>query len=288
MRAFLLFLLAPALLSAAAPAPVAKPALWKIADADTTIYLFGTVHVLKPGVDWFHGPVATAFAASDQVVLEMVEPPPAEANAIMLAHAVDPDGPPLSAKLGAKDAARLHALLTGWGINPMSLETMEPWFVSTLVSLLPLQKLGYDPATGVDRTLAKAAQDAGKPVEGLETMAQQIGYFDALPEQDQLAMLRESLKEAPEMQEMADKMTQSWAKGQTGALAALTRKGMDETPKMTRILLTDRNRRWANWIAQRLNQPGTVFVAVGAAHLAGKDSVQQDLARLKLRVARIN
>lgn len=291
MRKILSLLVAPLLLTAAAPpAPqnVPKPALWKVADADTTIYLFGTIHILKPGTGWFQGPVEKAFSASDQLVLEMVEPPPEQANAMMMQHAVDPDGPPLTAKIGPQDADRFRALMASLGINPQALEAMEPWFVATLVSLLPLQKLGFDPDNGVDRALAKAAQNVGKPVLGLETMPQQIAYFDTLPEPDQISLLREALDEAPNLSTIAAEMTQDWAMGRTDDLAQLMNKGLDKTPNLTRVLLTERNQRWADWIAQRLDKPGTVFVAVGAAHLAGKDSVQARLAGRKLQVVRIN
>ena len=282
------FLVSASPLSSTAPPPPAKPALWKVADADTTIYLFGTIHVLKPGTIWFEGPVARAFSASDQLVLEMVEPPPAEANEIMMRHAVDPDGPPLTIKIGPKDAARFRSLMQSLGVDPAALEAMEPWFVATLASLLPLQKLGYDPESGVDRALAKSAHDLGKPILGLETMAQQIAYFDTLPEPDQITMLQETLDEAPNMAKLANDMTQDWALGHTEDLARLMNKGMDKTPHLTRVLLTERNQRWADWITQRLTTPGTVFVAVGAAHLAGPESVQARLTRRKLPVARIN
>lgn len=291
IRKILSLLVAPLLLTAAAPpapAETTKPALWKVADADTTIYLFGTIHILKSGTNWFQGPVASAFSASDQLVLEMVEPPPAQANDLMMRHAVDPDGPPLTVKIGPQDADRFRALMASLGVNPQALETMEPWFVATLVSLLPLQKLGYDPDNGVDRALAKAARDAGKPVMGLETMPQQIAYFDTLPESDQISLLREALDEAPNLATLATDMTHDWALGRTDELAELMNKGLDKTPNLTRVLLTERNQRWADWIAQRLDQPGTVFVAVGAAHLAGKDSVQVRLAGRKLQVVRVN
>ncbi len=293
MRSLLSLLAAPLLMSAAAPPAKpalwpAKPALWKVADADTTIYLFGTVHILKPDTVWFQGPVAQAFSASDLLVLEMVDPPPAEADAIMMRHAVDPDGPPLTIKIGPKNAARFRTLMGSLGINPDTLEAMDPWFVATLASLLPLQKLGYNPDIGVDKTLAKAARSVGKPVLGLETMAQQIAYFDTLPEPDQITMLQETLEEAPKIDQLAGEMTRDWASGRTDDLARLMNKNLDTSPRLSRVLLTDRNQRWADWIAQRLATPGTVFVAVGAAHLAGPESVQTRLAKRKLKVVRIN
>jgi uncharacterized protein YbaP (TraB family) len=285
---------APVLPALAAPKPAphtpvaAHPALWKVADADTTIYLFGTVHILKPGTRWFDGPIRTAFAASDELVLEMVEPAPAEANRLVMSKAVDPDGPALTAKLSPADVEPYRAALRSFGLEAANLEPLEPWFVSTLLSLLPLQKLGYDAEQGVEKGLSREAKAIGKPISGLETMEEQLGFFDSLPEPAQIKLLTQSVQDMPKAEQFAQDMTRYWLSGQPDELAKLMNKSMDSTPELTKVLLVDRNRRWAEWIAKRLDKPGTVFLAVGAAHLAGEDSVQAQLRTHKLKAARLN
>ena len=168
MRAFPIGLMALLLISAAepvtepaakpAPVLIAKPALWKVSDADTTIYLFGTIHLLKPGTQWFEGKIKTAFDASDELVLEMIQPSEAEAQKIVISRAIDPDGPPLSQKLTPKDAAKFRAALKTLDIDPEGLEPFEPWFASTLVAMAPMQKLGYDPETGAEKVLTAEAK----------------------------------------------------------------------------------------------------------------------------------
>jgi len=294
LGAAFLLVSAAVLPAAAAPKPAphqsaaAHPALWKVADADTTIYLFGTVHILKPGTHWFGGPIRTAFAASDELVLEMVEPAPAEANRLVMSKAVDPDGPALTAKLSPADIEPYRAALRSFGLEAANLEPLEPWFVSTLLALLPLQKLGYDAEQGVEKGLSREAKAIGKPISGLETMEEQLGFFDSLPEPAQIKLLTQSVQDLPKAEQFAQDMTRYWLSGQPDELAKLMNKSMDSTPELNKVLLVDRNRRWAEWIAKRLDKPGTVFLAVGAAHLAGEDSVQAQLRTHKLKAARLN
>lgn len=289
---------APAAATAAAAVPAtptplvaatrdADPALWVIKDADTTIYLFGTVHVLKPGLSWFDEGVRKAFDASDQLVLEMVEPDPAAMQALVMKTGFTTSGPTLTQKLSEADRASYLKTLTGFGIPVGAFDRAEPWVAAVNLSLIPVLKLGYDPASGAEKILARAAKASGKPVIGLETPEQQIGYFDTLPEPVQLRYLSMTLKELPDTGRLIDEMVSDWSKGDPDALAATMNEGLRETPEVGKVLLTDRNIAWAKWIGARMEQPGTVFVAVGAGHLAGKDSVQAQLAKHRLSAVRV-
>lgn len=291
MRPLFLGLAGLLLVSASDPAPapiIAKPALWKVADADTTIYLFGTIHMLKPGTRWFDGKIRTAFDSSQELVIEMIEPAPGDAQRIVISHAIDPDGPPLTSKLTPADAEKYRAALHSAGLAAESYEQFQPWFVSTLVALLPMQKLGYDPSIGAEKTLVAEAKKAQKKLGALETMEQQIGFFANLPEAQQIRFLNRAVRELPEADKSADRMVGDWAKGQPDKLARVMNEGMDDMPEIKKVLLTSRNARWADWIAKRLDTPGTIFIAVGAGHLAGKDSVQSLLKTKKLKAVRIN
>jgi uncharacterized protein YbaP (TraB family) len=153
------------------------------------------------------------------------------------------------------------------------------------LSLLPVMHSGYDPNTGVEAELT--AQAGGKQRAALETVDQQIELFDGLPEDAQLKFLGETLTSMSKATTMLDAMVAEWMRGNADALAVLLNDDLDD-PLLYKRLLTDRNKRWAQWIAQRMKTPGTVFVAVGAGHLAGKDSVQHKLGRYGIRTARLN
>ncbi len=279
---------APASEPAKAPAAVnADPALWVVKDADTTIYLFGTIHLMRPEVQWFDGGVKSAYAASSELVIEMVEPEPAKAQSIVMSTAVDPDGPPLTQKLNPKSVAEYKKAMEQLNLPTGSFEQFEPWFVSTLLAIMPLQKYGLSPESGVDKVLAAAAKRDGKTIIGLETMEEQIGFFDNLPEPLQIEFLDQTIKGLPKYGKLIDMMVGSWAAGKTEKLGNAMTKSMKSTPEITKVLLKDRNARWADWIVKRMDKPGTVFLAVGAGHLAGKDSVQTMLNTRKLKAVRI-
>jgi uncharacterized protein len=272
---------------AAAATQDADPALWVVKDKDTTIYLFGTVHVLKPGLSWFDEAVKAAFDKSDKVMLEMVEPDPATMQGLIAKLALNATGPTVTEMLPKDRRQPYAAAMTDAGIPPTAFDRMDPWLPAVTLSIAALPKYGYDPDAGAERTITAAAKAIGKPIEGLETAEQQIGYFDGLPQPLQVKFLVQTIDQLPQMGPMLDKMVGSWSAGDPDALAAQLNEGMRQTPELAKVLLNERNARWADWIANRMGQPGTVFVAVGAGHLAGGDSVQAHLAKHRFKARRV-
>lgn len=269
------------------PARDADPALWVVRDADTTIYLFGTVHLMKPGLTWFDEGVRKAFDASGELVLELVMPPEDQVQALIAELGTAKSGPPLPAQLPPPVADKLHAELSRLGMSADALDRNEPWLAAVTLSVLPLRQLGYDDKDGAEQVLSAAAKAAGKPTRGLETARQQFGYFDKLSMPAQRQLLATTLDDLPRMGAEIDAMVKDWSAGDADALAKLLNADLDRTPELKQALLVTRNRNWANWIARRMQQPGTVFVAVGAGHLAGSDSVQAELAKRGLKVERV-
>ena len=276
--------------SPAAPAPAtvdADPALWVVKDADTTIYLFGTVHVLKPGLGWFDEAVKTAFDQSDTLVLELVMPAADIAQATAIKAGTAPSGPALSQRLPPRVRTKYLTQLAGFGIPAAAFDRFTPWFAANNLSILPLLKMGYALDSGAEQTLTRAAKESGKPIVGLETLDEQLGFFGSLSQRAQIGYLTSVVNDMPAMGKTIDAMVADWSRGDPQALAKLLNEGLTETPELSKILLNDRNARWAGWIANRLQTPGTVFVAVGAGHLAGKDGVQAKLAQRALIATRI-
>ena len=265
----------------------ADPALWVVKDADTTIYLFGTIHVLKPGLTWFDEAVKTAFDKSDQLVLEMVEPDKATMQQIVLKNGFSPTGPTLTEQLPADKRGAYLKAIADLGAPPQAFDRMKPWLAAVTLSIAPLQKQGYDPANGPEKVLTEAARSEGKPVEGLETAELQIGYFNGLSPKAQIEFLTSTVDELPKAGEEMAKMVDEWAHGDPDALARDMNESLKDSPEVAKTLLTDRNGRWASWIKQRLAKPGTIFIAVGAGHLAGDDSVQAQLAKQGIKAQRI-
>ena len=275
--------------AAVAPAPTipADPALWVVKDKDTTIYLFGTIHVLKTGIGWLNTGIRKAFDASDTLVLEMVQPPAAEMQAIVMKAGLATDGKTMADRLPEADRPIYTKALSDLGMPTSSLDPFHPWLAAVQLSLLPILKAGYDPANGPETVLTAAAKSANKPVIGLETAAQQIGFFGTLSQDAQVKYLSSTLKELPKVNETLATMITSWSEGKPDQLGETINEGMRDTPEVAKILLTDRNAHWAEWINTRMAKPGTVFIAVGAGHLAGKDSVIEQLRKYKLTATRV-
>ena len=282
-----LMLALPACAQSKPTANDADPALWVVKDADTTIYLFGTIHVLKPGLSWFDEAVKTAFDKSDQLVLEMVQPDQATMQQIVLKNGIVTTGPTLTEQLPADKRGAYLKALTEAGLPPQAFDRMKPWLAGVTLSIMPIQKLGYDPKNGPETVLADAAKAAGKPVAGLETAEQQIGYFNGLSQKAQIEFLTSTVEDLPKAGEEMAAMVDEWAKGDPDALAKTMNESLKDSPEVAKTLLTDRNARWATWIKARMAKPGTIFIAVGAGHLAGNDSVQAQLARQGIKAQRI-
>lgn len=283
---------APAAVTALDPvkaAPAVKdvdPALWVIKDEDTTIYLFGSIHVLKPGLGWFDDGVKTAFDSSDQLVLELVDLPAAETQALFGKLAMDQQGKTLRSKMNDADRAVYDAAMGKLGIPSPSFDPFEPWAAGIAMSLMAMQKAGFDPNSGVEKQLTAAAKVSNKPIAGLETAEFQLGIFDTLPEADQIAFLVETAKMIDDTNSMMDKMVNMWGSADTESLAQLLNEGMTSRT-LYDALLTKRNANWAKWISAQMKKPGVTFMAVGAGHLAGPTSVQALLPAYGLTATRV-
>ena len=265
----------------------AEPALWVVRDADSTIYLFGTIHVLKPTAAWRTPKIDAAFASSRELWLETSEgDDPKAVQALVTQLGVDPKTT-LSSRLEPADQARLAAAATAAGLPGAALETMRPWLAALTLTIAPIIKAGYDPAKGVDKVLEAAAKSDGKAIRTFETMEQQFRFFADLPPTLELDMLKQTLEESAEGTQTVDAMAAAWAEGDLGTLDRLIvsdmRKGY---PEVYDVLLRKRNIAWADAIRTVLAGSGTHFIAVGAGHLIGPDSVQAQLNAKGVAVSR--
>ncbi|MDB5457393.1 MAG: GumN family protein [Caulobacter sp.] len=287
-RRALLGLAALALTAAAAAPAVAEPALWAIRDKDSTIYLFGTVHVLKPDTAWRTPKIAQAFESSGALVMEIQQPDdPATLRPLVSQYGLDPTAP-LSGKLTPADLARLQAAAASLGLPAAGLEPMRPWLAALSLSLVPVLKAGYDPKSGVELVLTAQAKAAGKPITAFETAEQQIRFFSDMPPAAELALLTSTLDEVGEGPARIDAMVTAWAAGDQAALEAeFVAEMKGKYPGLYERLIAGRNRDWARQLKTRLAGSGVSFVAVGAGHLVGPDSVQAQLAKLGIAAERV-
>jgi uncharacterized protein len=278
--------LAVLVLLAATPA-AAEPALWAIKDHDSTIYLFGTVHALKPDVQWRSAKIAKALGQSGELVVEVVgADDPAAMQPLIMKYGIDTSAP-LSSKISAADKVRLVAALKEMGAAIETVEPLRPWLASVTVAMQPVLKAGYDPTKGVEALLTADAKAAGKPIASLETLEQQLRFFADLSTPTEVALLSSTLDDVAEGPALLDRMVASWSAGDVKGLEEIFVGDMrKDYPELYRVIIAQRNAAWADELKQKLAGSGVSFVAVGAGHLVGPDSVQAELAKRGVKAER--
>ena len=275
----------------AAPLPDADPALWVARDADTTVYLFGTFHLLD-GRPWFNDEVKAAFDASQELVVEVLLPEDAAGQQALMApiimrYAIDPQGRTISSRLTEAQNGELNRVLGTIGVPRGALDRFEPWFVALTLTQAAAQQLQLEQSNGPETVLRRAAGERRMREGELETIESQIRILDGIPEEDQLKGLREALDDASEMPRKLAPMLEAWSRGDVERLAAILNEDLADDRSLYDALFTNRNAAWARWISERMARPGTVFVAVGAGHLAGRGSVQDQLRALGIASERV-
>lgn len=277
--------------SASPPPPVAspaRPALWKMSDADTTIYLFGTIHVLRKDYPWRTPAIDSAVGKSQELVLEVNDLQDKDQSAqIFLKLAISPGLPPVLDRVPADKRAGLLALMEKVGMSGPALNQFESWAVAMTLASGLLKDLDVSPDYGVEKQLLASFRESKKPVSGLETTEMQLGLFDKLPESAQRTFLSSMVDDAADPAREFNDMVSAWSKGDDRAIAANFDDEFTRSPALAEPLLHKRNANWTVWLKKRLEKPGTVFVAVGAGHLAGPDSVIALLGKQKLKVERV-
>lgn len=264
-----------------------RPALWKVSDPDTTIYLFGTIHLLPRNLAWQSPRIAAAISASKELYLETVLDDPQQSANALRTLGISPGLPPLIERVPPAKRAALQKIIAKSGIPAAVLDRFETWAAALTLASASLRDLPVSQEYGAEAVLTRQFRAAGKPVAGLETPVQQLGFFDSLPEAAQRKFLESVLEDDSNQRREFDAMIAAWGSGNVRKIALTFDDELKLTPELTATLLKRRNANWAAWIADRLKRPGVVFVAVGAGHLAGADSVEAMLAARKIRVVRL-
>lgn len=265
-----------------------KPALWKVADADTTIYLFGTIHLLPQDLAWQSPKIDKAIRASQDLVLETVmSKDPMKEGRAMMQLGFTPGLPPLLDRVAPDKRDALAKVVKKSGMPLETLDKLETWAAALSLAAAGMLELKVSPKYGAEAILSDRFSKEGKPVSGLETPIQQLGFFDGLPEGAQRKFLTSIADDESNAQVEFDAMIAAWGSGNVKKIALTFDDELKLSPELTDVLLKKRNANWTDWIVARMAKPGTVFVAVGAGHLAGSDSVNVMLAKRGIRAARL-
>lgn len=277
------------------PQPEPNPAIWLLQDEDTKIYLFGTVHILPPGFRWRSAAVGNVIQEADELVLEvgdreMMDDPTAFFDAMQLGKVA-----PLAWRVSPERREPLQRMLDEIGFPSIAVDSMHSWAAALMIMAMAAMQ-GYvgedgefpDPGEmpGVEDGLEAEFRALNRPISGVETVAQQMGFFSGLSFAQQRELLEAMIDDyarASAAREDRD-LLNAWVRGDPDGVVI---SNADMPGALYDVLLPRRNRAWTDWLIARLDRPGTILFAVGAGHLAGPDSVQTMLAGRGYTVTRI-
>jgi uncharacterized protein YbaP (TraB family) len=261
----------------------AEPALWMVKDADSTIYLIGTVHILPSGTPWRSKKIERAIEESSELWLEIADVSSMGAQIMatfsMFGQGVS-FGPPLSKRLSPQDFESLQRAAAQTGFTVSQLDHLRPWLAGMLIGAgASAAEGGKQTVPGVDVQLQRRFNARNQPIHGFETIDSQIKVFSTLPEKAELGFLLDTIKGTDASGEDLPALVKTWIAGDTAGIAATVNRPMlAASPALYEALIARRNAGFADGIEKLLQGKGTAIVAIGAAHLAGPDSVQAYLA----------
>jgi uncharacterized protein YbaP (TraB family) len=279
-------LLLAALLALLAFPAAADPPMWRVHGRGGEIVLFGSVHLLSPGLDWTSPALLAALARADEVWFEIPLDADARAAAARLAASQSrlPAGRTLSSLLSPEGRARLARASAAVGLPPKALEGYRPWFAEITLTLLELQAHGAQEGAGVEETLSRAAP-ATAARKALETPEQQVAILAGASEPDQVASLEESLRQMEDDPDAFDALQKAWIAGDVGWLQREAVEPLRKAaPAVYERLVAARNRQWAARIERLLARRERAFIVVGVGHLVGPEGVPALLRRRGIAV----
>jgi len=273
MRSIIASLVLVLVSSAALAGDEAHPVtLWRVAGEANSVYLLGSIHLLREQDLPLPTVIDDAYGDADIVVMEldMDDMDPVYAQAAFNRAGVRTDGTTLQDLMGDEAYAEAEKIAARLDIPLDMLAQSEPWLAALTVELMMLYRIGFDPTLGVEMIITQRATADGKPIEGLETIDEQLSFLDGLPLEAQREMLLQTLAEGAALSETIDELIHAWHHGDTAALEEGLLASIGEQDAFTDALIHDRNRRWADTIAAWLDDERDYLVVVGALHLVGE------------------
>jgi uncharacterized protein YbaP (TraB family) len=261
---------------------------WEVAGRHNTVYLLGSVHVLNAN-DRALPSVTEAAYADAEVLVEELDPFATSgglfSDEVRALQFLPPDQK-LSALIGPELGNQVAAAAKTLGLDPAYVDGLQPWYAATLITSMRQIKAGFTSEDGVDYQIALRAQRDQKPIEGLETAAEQLAFFAGMSLPQQRDFLADALADAGDQQELRELM-EAWRHGDLATLEAQLKQGMDELPELFDRIVVQRNRNWLPRIEQMLQGPRDDYLIVtGALHMVGPQGMVELLRARGYRVTR--
>ena len=260
--------------------------LWLVEGESNTIYLLGSVHMLRKSDHPLPSAIESAYADADSLLMEidMDDLDPVASQALVTSLGVLNDGRSLRELMGPERYAQAAAAALAMDIPLEMLDKTEPWLAAITVEQLALNRIGFNPMHGVEMHLMTKAVADGKEIAGFESIEEQIRFLDGLSLDAQSELLVQTLDESIDISAEMDRMIDAWRHGDVQYLEENMLSDMQQSPELYRRLVVDRNQRWVDTIQTMLDDDQNYLIVVGALHLIGDDGVPDLLSRLGVNV----
>jgi uncharacterized protein YbaP (TraB family) len=267
-------------------APAKLHSLWKVEGKRSTVYLLGSVHVLK--AENYPLPTVIENAYSNAVIVafetDIAELESFASQAKLLAQSMLPEGETLAGQLSPAVYASLSNHLTAAGLPALVFDRLKPGMAAMMLDTLELQKLGLDPQYGLDMHFNALARKQGKEIAALETVDFQFSLVTDFSKEEGELLVKSTLEENDQIKNEIAGLLKAWETGDSASLEKILNEETQKAPAIYKRLLTDRNRRWAPKIEEWLGGDKNAIVIVGAGHLVGKEGVVELLRAKGLKV----
>ncbi len=257
-----------------------KHPLWKISSKTNTVYLLGSVHVLKQDAYPLAKSIEKAYENSPRLFFEvnLDEMDAQKLQQLTVAKGVYHDGRTIKDDLSTQAYAFVKKRLTDQGLNIERFERLKPGLLAMSIEVSELQRLGFDPSQGVDKYFYEKAKKDKKKIDGFETAEYQLNLMGDMPAGMQEAVLLQTMKDIDDVQKEFNVIIEAWKSGNAEALAEVLLKSFRDFPDVYQRLITDRNKNWMPKIESLIGQKENAMIIIGTAHLVGKGGI---LAALK-------
>jgi uncharacterized protein len=286
---FVLSLVRPVAAGQAPAAAASRHTLWKVESKTNTVYLLGSVHLLKPEHYPLPAVIESAFTNAKVAAFETdigsLEQPDTQFK--LLARASLPDGQTLSQQLSPAVYASFSRHAQDSGFPSMTFDQMKPAVAAMMLEVIELQKFGLDPEYGVDKHFYGRAKKEGKEVLSLEPVDFQISLVTDLPKGEGELWMKSTLSELDKLKTQYDETIAAWQAGDAAKLEKLLNESMRESPAIYKRLVSDRSRSWVPRIEDLLRKGEPAIVIVGAGHLVGNDGLVELLKKKGFKVTQL-
>ena len=264
--------------------------LWRAAGQSNSVYLLGSIHLLRPGDYPLPLAIDAAYEEAEVLVMEldMDDLDGVQAQQLFASSGLLQGGKTLRDIMGEPAYQQARAAAEAIDIPIEMLAQSEPWLAAVTVEMMMLYRIGFNPMLGIEMQLVSQAGRDGKPIEGLETAAEQTAFLDGLSLETQRDMLLQTLEESAGLEASIDEIIRAWRYGDIAALESGLLQDLGKNEELSEALVNGRNRRWVAQISELLDDTDDYLVVVGALHLIGDQGVPELLAKAGVKIVQLS